>query len=303
MKPIVVVGSINMDLVCQTERIPRPGQTVMGTSFAMNPGGKGANQAVAVARLGHPSILLGSVGEDSFGRELLEALSDYGVETSYIRRVEGASGIASIVVDVAGENMILVVPGANLQVTPEYLHSRRYVLESAGMVLAQLEIPLESIEWLADYCREHDLPFMLDPAPASELSQSLLSKITWFTPNQTEATFYAGFDEGPEETARRLLALGAENILLKLGAEGAWIAMADGTQHKIDAFPAKVVDTTAAGDAFNGAFAVSLMRGGSVEASGRFASAAAAVSVTRKGAQGSLADADEVQSLLNRLQT
>ncbi len=298
MKPIVVFGSINMDLVSRTNRIPRPGETIIGSSFEMHSGGKGANQAVAVARLGHPSILLGAIGDDVFGRQLLETLKGFGVDISHIRSVQQNSGVASIVVDAAGENSILVVPGANLAVTPEYLETKLDLIQEAALVLAQLEIPLESIAWLAETCSRYGIPFMLDPAPAAELPDAVLRKVTWFTPNQTEASFYAPNCETAEESVTRLFDRGIANVILKRSSEGALVATQDGSREWIPAFSVTAIDTTAAGDAFNGAFATSLARGSSVKDAARFASAAAAISVTRRGAQPSLADEQEVTELL-----
>ncbi len=298
MKPIVVVGSINMDLVSRTNRIPRPGETIIGSSFEMHSGGKGANQAVAVARLGHPSILLGAIGDDVFGRQLLETLKGFGVDISHIRSVQQNSGVASIVVDAAGENSILVVPGANLAVTPEYLETKLDLIQEAALVLAQLEIPLESIAWLAETCSRYGIPFMLDPAPAAELPDAVLRKVTWFTPNQTEASFYAPNCETAEESVTRLFDRGIANVILKRSSGGALVATQDGSREWIPAFSVTAIDTTAAGDAFNGAFATSLARGSSVKDAARFASAAAAISVTRRGAQPSLADEQEVTELL-----
>jgi ribokinase len=191
MKPIVVVGSINMDLVSRASHIPRPGETVLGTNFQMHSGGKGANQAVAVARLGHPCILLGKVGDDAFGQQLLSALRQYGVDTSHVDVIPGISGTASILVEDSGENSIVVTPGANFSVTPLYRQEKLEILKTAGIVLAQLEIPLESIEWLAQTCLSIDVPLLLDPAPARTLPPSLLSCVKWFTPNETEAAFFA----------------------------------------------------------------------------------------------------------------
>jgi len=297
MKPIVVVGSINMDLVSRTKFLPGPGETVIGSGFEMHSGGKGANQAVAVARLGYPSILLGAVGEDLFGRNLLSTLDSYGVDISHIKEGK-TSGVASIVVDAAGENTIIVAPGANLEVSPDYLDTKSDILKNAGMVLAQLEIPLETIEWLADCCYRYNLPFMLDPAPARALPETLLREITWFTPNEVEAAFYSRSDEGTEQSLGWLFDKGVSNVILKQGRRGAFVATADGGRERIEAFAVDALDSTAAGDAFNGAFAVSLMRGDSVNASARFAAAAAAISVSRRGAQPSLADQKEVLSLL-----
>jgi ribokinase len=264
----------------------------------MHSGGKGANQAVAVARLGYPSILLGATGDDLFGKKLLAPLSGFGVDTSHVHLVPGASGIASILVDPTGENTIVVVPGANTQVTPTYLSSKREVLRNAGMVLAQLEIPLETVEWLAAICANYGVPFMLDPAPACPLSPSLLKNVAWFTPNQTEASFYSGQAQTTEQILGRLFELGIANVILKRGAEGAVMATPGHVHDTVAAFWVDAVDTTAAGDAFNAAFAVSLMRGGSIAASGRFATAAAAVSVSRRGAQSSLPNEKEVLSLI-----
>lgn len=300
MKPIVVVGSINMDLVSQTDRIPAAGETVLGNRFHTHPGGKGANQAVTVARLGYPCTLLGRVGDDGFGHELLATLKGYGVDISHVDAVAGASGTASIVVDRRGENTIVVVPGANQHVTPVYLEAHLDVLRGAAVVLAQLEIPVETVEWLVACCAELRVPIVLDPAPAVPLSAKLLSKVTWFTPNETEAAFYAGTDKSVEGMVRRLLALGVGNVILKQSSDGAAIACADGTRHKIGAFPVHAVDSTAAGDCFNGAFAVGLAVGKRPEESARFAAAAAAISVTRQGAQSSLPNAAEVADLLNR---
>ena len=298
MKPIVTVGSINMDLVSSAERIPRPGETLIGRTFHANSGGKGANQAVAVARLGYPSVMLGMVGEDALGEQLLQTLQSYGVDTSHIGVAAGSSGTASIVVDVAGENAIIVTPGANLAVTPKYLESKREVLGSAGLVLAQLEVPLQTVSWLAECCEQLKVPLMLDPAPAAVLPPQLLSHVTWFTPNQTEAAFYADGELSEEETLATFFRMGLRQVVLKLGANGVVIAFDDGRRERIPAIPVQTVDTTAAGDAFNGAFGVALMRGNTIRESARFASVAAALSVTRVGAQTSLASQDEVDTVL-----
>ncbi|HEY5381031.1 MAG TPA: ribokinase [Acidobacteriaceae bacterium] len=298
MKPIVVVGSINMDLVSHAQHLPRPGETIVGTSFHLHSGGKGANQAVAVARLGHPSILLGKIGSDAFGQQLLDTLRDYGVDTQHIEISNGSSGTATIVVDEAGENCIVVTPGANLEVTPHYLRGKMDVLRSAGMVLAQLEIPLPTVEWLARVCEESGIPLILDPAPARLLPQSLLSRVAWFTPNETEAVFYAQGLSGEDGVMSKLQTSGIRNLILKRGPEGAMLVAADGLQHWIEAFPVSALDSTAAGDAFNGAFAVAMLRGYAPVESARFAAAAAAISVTREGAQPSLPTGEETEELL-----
>ncbi len=298
MKPIIVVGSINMDFVSRTERAPRPGETVFGSEFQLHPGGKGANQAVAVAKLNYPSILLGKIGDDLFGRQLLEALREYGVRTDEIEAVKGSSGTACIVVDARGENSIIVTPAANLQVTPAYLESKLHILRQAGMVLAQLEVPLETICRLAEMCEELGVPLMLDPAPAQPLDTATLSQVSWFTPNQTEAQFYTEGSHASEHILKKLFHAGVRNVILKNGSAGALIAGADGMRHSVEAFPVNVLDTTAAGDAFNGAFAVATMLGLEASESARYAAAAAAISISRKGAQPSLPNEIEVHNLL-----
>lgn len=297
MKPIVVVGSINMDLVSHADRLPQRGETITGDSFHLYPGGKGANQAAAVARLGHPCIMLGKVGQDVFGEQLFHTLKSYGVDTQHIERSNGESGTATILVDKNGENCIVITPGANMEVTPEYLSAKLDVFREAGMVLAQLEIPLPTVEWLAKLCEELKIPLMLDPAPAKTLPPDLLPFIEWFTPNETEGRFYAGDAISEDDVVKRLRFAGIRNVLLKQGAEGALLA-ADGMVHRIEAFPVKALDSTAAGDAFNGAFAVAMLRGNTPVEGARFAAAAAAVSVTRNGAQPSLPTGEEVEALL-----
>lgn len=298
MKPIIVVGSINMDLVSKVHHLPQPGETIVGTSFHLHPGGKGANQAVAVAKLGHPSVLLGKIGSDAFGQELIEKLRSYGVETQYIGTSAGSSGTATILVDDAGENCIVVAAGANLEVTPQYLSEKMDVLRSAGMILVQLEIPLSTVEWLAALCDELAIPLVLDPAPARPLPPSLLSHVAWFTPNETEANFYVQNTSGEDGVVSRLKMLGMRNVILKRGSKGALLAITDGTQHKIEAFQVDALDSTAAGDAFNGAFAVGMQRGYTPVESARFAAAAAAISVTRHGAQSSLPTSEEIDKLI-----
>ncbi len=300
MKPIVVVGSINMDLVAHVERFPREGETLTGTDFQLYSGGKGANQAVAVARLGHPCILLGAVGQDVFGEKLLSTLSGYGVDTRNVAVVPGPSGTASILVNAAGENSIVVIPGANAHVKPAYLEQHLDLIRNAGMVLLQLEIPLETVEWLVSFCASSGIRVMLDPAPAVSLPPPVIAKLEWFTPNQTEAEFYSGNGHDIEGSLAILFKAGIGNIVLKRGSEGAVIASRTGDRSSAPAFAVTTVDTTAAGDAFNGAFAVALLRGLPLSDCGRFACAAAALSVTRAGAQSSLASNDEVFAFLGR---
>ena len=303
-RPLVVVGSINMDLVAGSTRIPIEGETVTGRDFHVHPGGKGANQAVAIARLGHPVHIIGRVGNDAFGHQLRTHLEEAGVDVSAVATSEGASGVAVIIVSDTGSNVIVVVPGANGLLTPEDIDANIETIRSAGMVLTQLETPMETTLHLARICEREGIDLILDPAPARELPPGLLAQVAWLTPNETEAAYYVGQSgESPgithsAETAQKLLAMGAKNVVLKLGSRGAYVVASSEPQMLVPSFKVKAIDTTAAGDCFNGAFAVGLTVGKSAVDSARFASAAAAVSVTRAGAQPSMPSLAEVKRLL-----
>ena len=301
-KPIVVVGSINLDLVVGASRIPQVGETVSGASFHTFFGGKGANQAVAAAKLGYPVSMVGCVGNDAFGDQLREGLSSVGVDTACVKPVDDSSGVALITTGPRGENSIVVVPGANGHLTPALLHEAEPLLKSAGMLLAQLEVPLETVEYLAELAHKYGMPLMLDPAPARELPASLLRKVTWITPNETETHELLKRKVETEEechtAAENLLSLGPTNVLLKMGSRGALVAQADGNRELAHAFAVQQVDTTAAGDAFNGGFAVGLMKGMQPMESARFAAAVAAISVTRAGAQPSMPTLHEVEEFI-----
>jgi ribokinase len=304
-KPIVVVGSINLDLVVGADRIPQIGETVIGKTFNTFYGGKGANQAVAVAKLGYPVSMVGNVGSDSFGAQLRNGLRSAGVDTAYVNTVEGPSGVALITTGSLGENSIVVVPAANGHLTPELLEKAATILQRAGFLLAQLEIPLETVEYLAKFAERCSIPLMLDPAPARELPTSLLRRLSWITPNETETqellkTNIENGDQDCNAAAERLLDLGVQNVLLKLGSRGCLIAQAILAKERIPAFAVDAVDTTAAGDAFNAGFAVGLMRDCTVAHSAVFASAVAAISVTRPGAQPSMPTGDEVDLFLEQ---
>lgn len=302
-KPIVVVGSINIDFVVTAERIPNPGETLTGEEFQVHFGGKGANQAVAVGRLGYPVEMIGMVGSDLFGAQLRDGLRVAGVNVNAVETTEGSSGVATISVARSGENAIIVVPGANASVTPDYLDRQENVLRNAGLVLAQLEIPMETVSHLARMCERYGVPLVLDPAPARAVPVDVLERVQWFTPNQTEAAFYAqqidpGLDGAqPAQIASALRETGVRSVALKLGPAG--VLLHDGEPPQIvRGFPVSAVDTTAAGDAFNGAFATGLMLGMSTIGAARFACGAAAISVTRQGAQPSLPVRHEVEELI-----
>jgi len=305
-KPIVVVGSINMDLVARAERIPLVGETVHGTDFQRHPGGKGANQAVAVARLGYPVRMIGSLGSDAFGEELRAQLVQSGVDVAAVRTTKGSSGVAVIAVASDGENAIVVTPGANGTVSSKDIEDNAAAIREAGVVLTQLEIPFAAVEYLAAVCERAKVPLILDPAPARELPKDLLHRVSWLTPNETELAScvperkYGLSQWEASEAIESLVKQCGHGVVLKKGSRGAHLAMKDGLHKDVNAFHVATVDTTGAGDAFNGAFAVAMMLGKSPLESVQFASAAGAVSVTRAGAQPSMPAMEEVNILLSR---
>jgi len=304
-KRIVVVGSINLDLVAATERIPIAGETVAGSSFQTFAGGKGANQAVAAARLAGQVSMLGKLGTDAFGVQLRESLANANVNTDAVDVVSGSSGVALITTDAEGQNAITVVAGANARLGPADLEAHIELIRSAGILLTQLEIPIETVEYLAGIAVEEGIPLMLDPAPACPLPSSLLKRVNWLTPNETETRILTGLPPGNlgerelEEAADKLLNAGCRNIVLKLGNRGCYLALADGTRERLAAYAVSAVDTTAAGDAFNGAFAVALMKGQSPVDCAMWASGVAAISATRHGAQPSMPTLIEVDRFLD----
>ena len=303
-KRVVVVGSINLDLVATAQRIPLAGETLSGTSFNTFPGGKGANQAVAAARLGAPVSMIGKLGNDSFGTELRASLEAAGVDTGAVGVVPTSSGLAQITTAANGENAIVVVGGANAQLFPADLDAQIDLIRQAGILLTQLEIPLETVEHLGAIAQRESIPLVLDPAPARPLPASLLRCVDWLTPNETEtcSLLEVSAQELPlnalEGATTKLIQLGSHNVLLKLGQRGCYLALADGTRKLLPAFAVRAVDTTAAGDAFNGAFAAALLQGKDPISSASWASAVAAISVTRRGAQPSMPTREEVESFL-----
>jgi ribokinase len=299
-KPIVVVGSVTMDLVTRTPRIPSIGQTLIGTAFETTPGGKGANQAVAAARLGYRTAMVGKVGDDAYGPELLENLKHAGVETSAMTQVAGSSGLAPMFVADDGQNAIVVVPGANGSMDRAVVGNHAELIRSAGMVLCQLEIPIDTLARTLDFCAKVGVPVMLDPAPAAKLPDSVWNQVAWFTPNETEAAFYVGDVADADKSAERLFAKGLKGVVLKRGGDGAFVAVAGGKAEWVKPFKVEAIDTVGAGDCFNGAFAVALLEGKDPWAAARFANAAAAISVTRRGAQASMPRRSEVDEFLKK---
>jgi len=302
-KTIVVVGSINTDLVVTADRLPFPGETVIGNGFASFQGGKGANQAVAAAQLGATVSMIGKVGSDAFGSESIRQLQERGVNCDHVEIAPGDSGLAVITVGSGGRNTITVVPGANAQVSSSFVESKRSVIREANIVLTQLEISLEAVVHLAKICKQEGVPLMLDPAPAKTLPPGLLELCDWFTPNETEASFYAGEGNGlgpVEEISASLRAKGARNILLKRGEEGVYVDCISSFSSRIAAKQVQATDTTAAGDTYNGAFAAALVNGNPIGFCAEFACAAAALSVTRPGAQSSMPMLAQVAAFMEK---
>jgi ribokinase len=296
---LLVVGSINIDLVACANRLPAPGETILGSTFEVFNGGKGANQAVAIAKLGAPVGMIGSLGTDLFTERLLLGLEVAGVDTQAVQMVAGPCGVAHIARAENGENSIIVIAGANRLVSAAYIDSHLAAVQGASMILVQLETPLEAVVQLAEQAWQAKVPLMLDPAPARLLPEALLQRTTWLTPNETEAQVLLGrVNIDPAAAAEKLLAMGVRNVALKLGSQGVFLAGRDCAAQLVPAFKVDAVDTTAAGDCFNAAFAVALTRGNPPGVAARYASAAAAISVTRAGAQPSLPSSVEVEAFL-----
>lgn len=294
---ILVVGSANMDLVAFADRLPAPGETLLGGAFQSFAGGKGGNQAVAAARAGGKVAFLGRLGNDLFGTRLRDGLEEDGVDTRLLGTVDGVSGVA-IIMSGGGNNMIVVAPGANDAVTADVIDRRAFA--GIRFVLAQLETPLGGVIAAARLARVEGATFILDPAPARALPGELLSLVDWLTPNESEACGLLGLKSlgEPVAAARRLKALGPRGVVLKLGGEGVVVLGDDDIPLMIPARKVAVADTTAAGDAFNGAFAVALSEGRTAQEAARFAVAAAGISVTRQGAQPAMARRAEIDAVM-----
>ena len=299
---IVVVGSINVDFVTRVEQFPRPGETVAGGELQFLPGGKGANQAVAAARLGGTVHLVGRVGDDPFGPEQPPKLQCEGVDVSQVKTTAGTrTGSALIQVDAGGRNSIVVSPGANGALSSDDLKAAESIIAEAAVVLAQLETPIAVVVELAAMCKRLGTPMVLDPAPAPANLPLELFAVDAITPNRSEALRLAGHEPDdvvdPEVLAWKLLERGARAVVLKLDKDGALVANRDGVR-MIPAFKANVVDTTAAGDAFNGALAVMLANGATLDEAACFANAAGAIACEKHGAIPSLPTLDEVEKRL-----
>jgi ribokinase len=302
-RAIVIVGSLNADLVVRVPRFPAPGETLEGYDFARFPGGKGANQAYAVARLGGTARMIGLVGRDDNGSWLTSHLAAGGVDVAAVgASADAPTGVALITIDASGQNHIVIVAGTNGLLTPDRLDPLHAVLESARVVLLQLEVPLATVVAAARTGRTAGATVILDPAPARDLPDECLALADLVTPNETElaALTGGGVLGDPADRTRRMAMLrarGASRVLLKGGAAGAWLLDEGGEQH-VPAYRVDAVDTTAAGDAFNGALAVAIAEGQPMAAALRFAAAVGAISVTRRGAQPSMPSRDEVTAFV-----
>ncbi|MCS3483712.1 ribokinase [Bacillus sp. JUb11] len=290
MSQIVVVGSCSMDLVVTSNKRPNAGETVLGESFKTVPGGKGANQAVASARLGADVYMIGRVGDDAYGQDIMSNLQAQGVRTTYMKPVtEMESGTAHIIL-AEGDNSIVVVKGANNEVTPHYVKDALSSIENIGIVLIQQEIPEETVEAVCTICSEKGIPVILNPAPARQVSQQILDQAAYITPNEHEAALM--FDG---LTIAEALRQYPNKLLITEGKNG--VRYFDGSKEVlVPGYPVKAVDTTGAGDTFNGALAVALTEGNSLYDALAFANLAASISVTKFGAQGGMPAREELEN-------
>ncbi|MEK3771450.1 ribokinase [Paenibacillus sp. FSL R5-0887] len=301
---IVVIGSLNMDMVVRTNRSPDAGETLIGQAFALSPGGKGANQAVAAARLGAEVSMIGRVGKDTFGSEMLEIIRNEGIHIEHISVSEHeATGVASIVIEEDGENRIIVVPGANIELTVEDIQALEAVISQAKIIVLQLEMDLAMSEQAIAIAHRKGIPVILNPAPARVLKDEMLAQVSYLTPNETEAGILSGMTvdsaETAEQAARILLQKGVQNVIVTLGSKGALIVNAEGAK-AVPGFPVKAVDTVAAGDSFNGALAQQLVLGKTLEEAVSFANAVGALAVGKEGAIPSLPQLSKVEQFLKR---
>lgn len=298
MANILVVGSINMDLVVRVPHAPAPGETVLGGDFETFPGGKGANQAVASSRMGGDVTMVGRVGKDDFGDTLIQELVENKIKTTFVvKDSAAATGIAMIAVAENGENLIVVASGANMQVTVADVQKACDLLKNIDLLLVQLECPLKAVTTAIELAHSRHIPVVLNPAPAQPLSEALLAKVDVLTPNEKELMMLSGQDD-LERGIQKLRSWGVKNLVVTLGANGARVINETTDQH-VAAHRVDAVDTTAAGDAFNGALAVALAEGKSLLEAVRYGVAAGALAATRKGAQPSLPSRDEVEQFMS----
>ena len=299
MNKIIVIGSSNTDMVVRSERLPRPGESVIGGGFMMAGGGKGANQAVAVARMDHRVIFTAALGRDMFGDAAVSSYQRFGIDTSYIVRKDAPSGVALIMVDSAGQNSISVALGANNSLSTEDIRGVLEQVEKDDIVLLQLEVPMATVDAAVDIAAAKGARVVLNPAPAAMVSEQTLSKLYLITPNQTEAQTLTGIEVKDEATAslaaQVLCSRGVGRVVITMGNLGAYL-YEEGRGEIIEARKVAAVDTTAAGDVYNGALCAALAEGKSLREALAFATKASAISVTRVGAQPSVPTREEVDN-------
>jgi ribokinase len=297
---IVVIGSSNTDMVIKTDHLPGPGETILGGTFLMNPGGKGANQAVAAARMGGNISFICKTGEDVFGKQSVRLFQEEGIDTSFlISDPVMPSGVAMITVDRNGENCIVVASGANANLSSSDLLPALQIISKSSLVLMQLEIPLDTVSYVAAFAFEKNIPVILNPAPARALPDILLRNISILTPNKTEAEMLAGISiydiPSAKRAAQKIKDRGVKTVIITLGSEGA-LVLDKNVFTEIPALEVDAIDTTAAGDTFNGSLAVALSEGMDILKATSFACKASAISVTRIGAQASIPFKSEVDA-------
>lgn len=284
---VVVIGSSNTDMTIKGDRLPKPGETVLGGEFRMGPGGKGANQAVAAQRLGADVSFICKVGRDIFGDNAISGYQKEGIDCSRILRSDKASGTALILVDGNAENCIAVAPGANADLTPEDVDSVADVIRSADYLILQLEIPVESVLRAAKIAHEAGVYVILNPAPACHLPEELFGYISLITPNQTESALLSGVGDNLDAAVEKLMQLGVKDVVVTLGSKGS-LVISEGAKTLVPSLKVKAVDTTAAGDTFCGALCVALSEGCSLVDAAGFATKASALTVQKMGAQDSI---------------
>jgi len=304
MKDIVVIGSSNTDMIVQTPHIPKPGETILGGTFNTAAGGKGANQAVACARAGGKVTFVARVGSDMFGDQALQGFCEDGINVDYVTKDESApSGVALIIVDDKGENSIAVASGANGNLSVSDVQAAAETIKNAAIVLMQLETPIKTIEAASALAVKNGVQVILNPAPAQPLSDALLQQISILTPNETEAEMLTGIgvqnEADAEKAAKALVDKGVTRVIITLGAAGAYV-YSDEFKGMVPGFSVTPVDTTAAGDTFNGTLAAALAEGKTLAEAVTFANAAAAVSVTTLGAQPSAPNRSAINEFLHK---
>lgn len=293
---LAVVGSINVDMTVTAERIPLKGETLRGGSISYIPGGKGANQAVAMAKLGAEVEMFGCVGDDDNGQKMLNNLNRFGVKTEHVKVVKGVpTGIAMITVG-DNDNTIVVVPGANAEVDKKYVDEVKEALETYDMVVLQHEIPLDTVHYVVEYCAGKNIPVVLNPAPAASVPMDIIEKVTYVTPNEHEAVLIFGDKLSTEELLRQY----PEKLIITQGSRGVSACLKSGKVLTVPARPAKVADTTGAGDTLNGAFSVRIAEGDDLENALIYANTAASLSTEKFGAQSGMPTAEEVAKVIRR---